>query len=749
MKIQNLALIFLIIVVPMILLLTFYNQIQAKSLSLQLQYDTKLSDATHDAIKAFELNTVTNIPNNDTLSQVADSLKRNVQASVNVFLSSMAKSMGISGATADSISEYVPATVFTLYDGYYIYAPSYAEVLDDAKDVQLSANGGIFNKDGTKPNSGSGDYVEVTKELSKDQIYVCPNCGCKFNKDLVCCPDCGWTSGFTLEAQTPEYTYKHMLQPYVYYTVRYQSGLSDDFIVNYSLDNYITVYGTIGGKYVTKAGYLVVPGSNSDPNNNIIISLPDSNNNYNNNNITVTIDQNKLFTVLERDMLMALPNVPNSDLEGSNSTDANIDDLFRNIHKDDINDLNTPNADGTVNIHKTGLVSAWGEDLVDAAINVANGSGQIPSASDFLVDLPISQIDSDVFSTGDQISIDSGSSTITRLLDCIDVKYNGVGITDPDAKAYYIKALQFTNWVNKYLGNVTASQAVDANGAQYSELDANGNPYYPFQNDTTHIFQTSATNDPDDIASPFTQHKIEFIKASIKASLASAIARYNQYYFTQTHEYSIKMPELTQTEWSTITNNVSMITFMQGMIIGNKIYNGYSVVASTDNTQMVNTNQIYYFDTSTITPGGTITYHRFDCTDLPNNNNIIGFSSTEFQLYATQGSDGNNYYTYGLELGDWLKQQTASPPGGPPDQEIDISIDLSNSDSTLWKTGLTATGSKLPKIIFQADYKCIVSANYQSDTLPNMNTRLYAKYEAIARERNRLYKVNDYFDAEY
>ena len=38
--------------------------------------------------------------------------------------------------------------------------------------------------------------------------------------------------------------FSHILKPYVYYTMRYIQG-NYDFVVNYSLDNYMTIYGTI------------------------------------------------------------------------------------------------------------------------------------------------------------------------------------------------------------------------------------------------------------------------------------------------------------------------------------------------------------------------------------------------------------------------------------------------------------------------------------------------------------------------
>lgn len=55
--------------------------------------------------------------------------------------------------------------------------------------------------------------------------------------------------------------YEHVLKPYIYYTARYYKDNGKyDFIVNYSLDNYVVIYGTVNNTYVSKAGYLTVPG---------------------------------------------------------------------------------------------------------------------------------------------------------------------------------------------------------------------------------------------------------------------------------------------------------------------------------------------------------------------------------------------------------------------------------------------------------------------------------------------------------
>ena len=57
MKIQELAIIFIIIIVPISIVLSAYTQFQIQTLNTQALYDTQLTTATFDAIKAFQINT--------------------------------------------------------------------------------------------------------------------------------------------------------------------------------------------------------------------------------------------------------------------------------------------------------------------------------------------------------------------------------------------------------------------------------------------------------------------------------------------------------------------------------------------------------------------------------------------------------------------------------------------------------------------------------------------------------------------
>ncbi len=180
MKLQHLTVIFVIIVLPITLILSAYTGAQIDILTLQNQYDNMLLTATYDGIKAFQLNASYN-----SLSNVSDALREDVESAISAFMQSLAVKMGVGGYNINHMKSYVPAILFTLYDGYYIYAP-------------------------TKTTNDKG-----------------------------------------------ETTYDYMLKPYNYYTVRYKQNADNDVVINYTLDNYIVVYGWIGGDYYVKSGYLV------------------------------------------------------------------------------------------------------------------------------------------------------------------------------------------------------------------------------------------------------------------------------------------------------------------------------------------------------------------------------------------------------------------------------------------------------------------------------------------------------------
>lgn len=205
MKFQYLAVIFIIIILPITLVLSFYVQTQNDIMNRQNMYRAKLSDATYDAVKAFQINTT-----NSYYSSVSDSKIRDIEAAVNAFYNSLTTNLNYK---KEELQAYVPAIVYTLYDGYYIYGKRY----------------NVYPKEDVKINE-SGELIEM--EIIRD----------KGNNEV--------------EEIVDTDLYEYGLKPFVYYSCQYQRG-SDNFVVNYTLDNFISIYGTIGGQYVNKSGYLI------------------------------------------------------------------------------------------------------------------------------------------------------------------------------------------------------------------------------------------------------------------------------------------------------------------------------------------------------------------------------------------------------------------------------------------------------------------------------------------------------------
>lgn len=404
MKLQSMAVIFAIIVIPMTLILSAYIGIQIDTQSLLQSYNTKLLDATHDAVVAFQLNT---IDNNYVAN--SDSLRRDVKASINTFFTSLATNLGTPGANISYITQYIPALVITLYDGYYIYSPIETE------------------------------YTTLDGELKTK--------------------------------------YEHALKPYIQYSARYVDGMSN-IVVNYSLDNYITVYGYMNGEYISRSGYLI-------------------------------------------------------------------------------------------------------------ALNDVSDDGR---------------------------------------------NYKGITITDNDAIQYYKEAKKFTNWIinnsfggKKIVDIVRPRNAVKSDGTVYSEFVGNS---------VRVLDVTQAGNDPESENADFQGHKREIMRESIQSNLNNAIYTYNQH---TTVSNDFRMPILTEQDWDKILKNVNIISFMQGMPVGTKIYNNYTIVTSTKNKQYVSKDAIYFIANGY--------YHKIDCPILKSaTGTVTGYKSIDFE--KRRDPDNEGFYKY-------------------------------------------------------------------------------------------------------
>lgn len=532
MKLQHLTIIFIIIVLPLTLILSAYTGKQIDTINLQNQYDTALKGATYDGISAFEMNETYN-----ELSTVQDLQREDVDAAVSTFMNSLAMSMGVSGYKREQMNNYIPAILFTLYDGYYIYSSTLVE-----------------------------------------------------NED------------------THQMEYEYMLKPYNYYTIRYKrykNNNSYDIVVNYSLDNYMVVYGWIDGDYVVKSGYLVTNNRSVSP---------------------------------EGDIYKYVPYVNNAGSLSAGIYGGNF-------------------------------------ERINVADNLYN--------PDYVKNLPEGQTD-----------------TRTSYL----YPQNDIFYIDPDSAInYYSEAVEFTNWVTSKLGWVTPRTAMRNNQYLYELYESDNNrfrDYDVFDDDTTIFNLNTTNNDPEISTSIFAQHKTNVIRTSIQDNLNQAITAFSRGATTAVYDFA--MPKLEINEWDMISNNICMLTFMQGVPMGTKYYNNYALVKSTANKLYVDNSSMYYVAQS----GGDGCYHKIDCVHLTENgaSNIVGFSAYEYSIKRVKYS-GNIQYYYRI----------VRPGGVTP---------------------------------YQACYYCAVDSNYTHVDWESDSVRSRAYYTTIAREKYNRYKVTDLISIE-
>lgn len=516
MKLQGLAVIAIIIILPMTIILSSYSQSQIKTLQLQTQYDSKLQNATYDAIKAFQLNM-----SNSSTSDLANSKMRDIKASVNTFYNSLASHFNMVGYGKDVLQNYVPAIVYTLYDGYYIYS-AYDNTLDDADD-------------------------KFDKKDAED----------KFDKKSA-----SYKNGESI----------YGLKPYIYYSCRYKRGNQFDIVITYSLDSYITIQGTIGNEKINKSGYVLSGVEKRD--NDIYY---------------------KGVKIEEEDMsdsgFQQYVYIP-----GATATKEGEKDIY-------------------INDNKAGAIKKYQCKKINGVKYYINDENKVFT---MLNDEQIYQNDT---------SFDNKNT-------------NG--------KKYYEDAMEFSEWVKTNLEDLSSNDAVDASGNSYnSDNYRDNNPFVAGRKIFSELKNgwRSSSKCIEDTDSEFNAHRIEVIKNSIESNLIVAISNYNK---VSSSGVNFQMPKLTDIDWEELTTNVSMITFLQGLNIGGKIYSGYSIVRNDITEDFVSEDSIYICYTN------TATYYKVTDTTLTDQNEIdpsstIGIFNVDFERKTAQVSDKEqekNIYYY-------------------------------------------------------------------------------------------------------
>lgn len=564
MKLQNMTVIFIIIMIPIILVVSYYIGLQINTITMQKNYTVKLQTAAKDSIQALEINTV---EWNSASSNLADSKRRDVLAAINTFTTSLANGMGIGGAGKGRIQTYIPAIVYTMYDGYYIYSASLMKDQDTDKDGLTQ-----FNADGTIKSNGK--------------------------------------------------SYQYILKPYSPYSARYASANgSIDVTVNYTLDNYIRVYGTVNGEYQAKEGYLVVCDDDAG--------------------VRVNKNGGSISGITYRGATIK----PEA-LTEQVYTDEGVKE-YQYIYDQYDNKLYWDNKDGTnegnyfsvdKNNNKVYLQTALPEG--DAGFSITNRFRKIsiPMYDNRKDEWTVQKVFQILNPGGDsKFYYENESGAFVEFTN--PGKTLGTVKQEEDYSAinYCVESYVFTKWVTKNLGSITVGDMKSPTVGQYNNVDNAKNK---------NIFAINPSNNPDpenDVAyatSVLAQHKKDIIINTIEKNLSQATAQAQAQAMNLNYEY--RLPQLSYDEWEQALSNISIIAFMQGMPIGLKYYNNYAIATSTLNKEFVDPDELYFAGTD------DQYYHQRQC-EQATGSDYVGYRSIDYvaKSYETENEAGEkttNYY---------------------------------------------------------------------------------------------------------
>ena len=579
MKLQSFGIIFALVALPLILVLTYYIQLQVDSIEIQSQYDTQLLDSTYDAMSSFEINTA-----NEDLSSVSDSLRTIIEASANVFMNTLATNFGMSNASKSYVEQNIPALLYTLYDGYYIYAPTKVPTVltkSDGTAVAVGDLGVTLNANGTY------SYEEIDEEsaewlaLSNDEKlkrYVHYDDLENFSRT----EDYGQLlyekadGTYTANIGEAKFNNKNVLKSYMPFSARYKqqlNGKDADLTIVYTLDNYVTIEGSIGDEYYTKSGYLISRDS-----------------------VKVYVDDD-----------------PNIILKYNQETAKEL--IESGAHKIKVEIVGEEHS--SFEIEPGDSVQSLQEKINTENTNLDNAQNEL---------------------AGNTSLTDDAKNTLKSTINTCHERLNEYQyrLDLVSAAVYYAKAEIFSDWVYSYVGDLRENALVEISGQNYESIKGIEQVTYDFSGSDAVIFnvegETVTGKTEIAIDSNFYTHKINVIRNSIQYNLNLAMSTYNM---NTTEAYSYSMPVMTNDEWQQILSNVSIVSFMQGMKCGLKTYNNYMIVSSTNNEIVTLPEHIYYVQKDKFNDENT-EYHSINCQKLMDADSV----------YNPVGSGGSGYTQY-------------------------------------------------------------------------------------------------------
>lgn len=559
MKYQHLGVIFCIIIIPISMVLAMYTQNLVKVSDREAYYASLLYNSTYDGIRAFQMNSI-----NNNYSSEKNSRVRDINASINSFFNSMAVGLSSSGYNKEQLKNYIPSIVYNLYDGFYINS-LYTNI------AKIKTYDNIRLEDGSLGTKKVVEFLEDNIDLNKK-------------------PEDG-------------------LKSFNYYSIKYKNN-NYDIVVNFTLDNFISVYARYFDmygveKYTAMQGYYINPNGISFDDRNFIAILSDG-------------------TRIEPETLGEYVKTIDYRYEKvDNRAEFKISsNPIRYYNYVIYNNLKYYFDDDLL-----GGGSAYGTQIPQT--EVVGGRSVTFGFNSTYEGIPIFRLENNkrIYIGLDELAniYMATHGRVNQLGNKDYFRNNGINLAayfnnkeneykDLNSYYYYKNAVDFSKTVYPILKQVDLNER-DEGGNLYKVIDSDSFKMQYKVNDNLsasssdeinaydiniyrngHIFdyELEENKNPELYGSLFNLHREDVIATKIQHGLINSIKNFDLYI---SGGYKYKMPTISKLDWGTIANNSCMLTTMDGVSIGNfKNFTGYALVKNAKTVEFISKEEILVLD---------------------------------------------------------------------------------------------------------------------------------------------------------
>lgn len=447
-----------------------------------------------------------------------------------------------------------------MYDGYYIYSPTYVpQTITDSNGKQL-----FYYENGANDKKITNSAIQTINgvETVGEPIYEAKQNAnqATFSEETIDGTN-KKTINFTTNRNDAKTTYKHVLKTFVPYTANYTKN-GTNYVINYTLDNYVRIYK----EDEAWEGYIIAEYGNG---NEAEYSVPVK-------STTITFNGTKIE-----------PEVLSENIPVRNSRNDNIEVKNYTYIYNSNNDKRYYESEAGENQGKFFIINS---EYVKVYLPDAEENNSLAEYKKILI--RFKEDSPEYIELYQLLNKDEGNTWYYKDSNGKYNKYNDYQPTidrnkDCSAINYYVENYLFNHWIKNEGLN------------------------------TDNIMNL----------------KKQSIIDNVNKNLNLAISNYSE-----NSKINYTIPELSDEDWEQALSNISMITFFQGMKVGLKTYNNYSVVTSRENNEYVGEDSLYYLDFN------NNWYHRYGCSK--SSTILYGvYRNTEFKAQSyTQKDDTINYY---------------------------------------------------------------------------------------------------------